>query len=182
MSARSWVSSTLVVVLCAMMATGCAWPWGKKKTSSTGLGTTDTVGTAGAGTTLVGETALPPRDLNAGKTAVTGQLEAIHFAYDSAQVEDTDRAKMEAAGEYLKANPAASMVLEGYCDERGSAEYNLSLGERRALSARAYLMNLGIDAARLQTKSLGMENPVDPAHTEEAWSKNRRVEFAVSKN
>jgi len=112
---------------------------------------------------------------------VAGQFDTVKFAYDSAQVDDTERAKVEAVAEYLKANAAGMVTLEGHCDERGSNEYNMSLGERRALAVRDYLMNLGIDGARIQTKSLGEEQPKAPGHDETAWTVNRRVEFVIVK-
>jgi peptidoglycan-associated lipoprotein len=71
------------------------------------------------------------------------------------------------------------VVIEGHCDERGSREYNLALGERRALAVRAYLVGLGIDATRLQTKSYGEEQPVAMGHDESSWSRNRRAEFVL---
>ena len=180
MSARTWISTTLAISVCAVLTTGCTGFWGKKKAPAT-TSTTDTVGTttAGTSTTVAGDTPLAARPNAEGQKPTGAQFEAIHFAYDSAQVADTDRSKVEAVAEFLKSNPNAAVVLEGNCDERGSAEYNLSLGERRALSARAYLLNLGIDAARVQTKSFGKEKPADPGHNEEAWTKNRRVEFVT---
>ena len=72
------------------------------------------------------------------------------------------------------------ITIEGHCDERGTAEYNLALGERRAVAARTYLVSLGIAADRIRTVSYGKEFPFDPAHTEEAWAKNRRAHFVVT--
>jgi len=112
---------------------------------------------------------------------VNTQLAAVQFEFDSAQVDGGERAKVEAAAAYLKANAGTSVTLEGNCDERGSTEYNMSLGERRAQSVSTYLMSLGIDAARIQTKSFGKEKPKDMGHDEKAWAVNRRVEFVVMK-
>ena len=107
------------------------------------------------------------------------KLDAIHFAYDSSLLPPTEVAKVEAAGKYLLANSDRVMNVDGHCDERGSNEYNLSLGEQRAQSVRKFLMDLGIDGSRIQTRSFGKEKPLDPGHNEAAWSKNRRGEFVV---
>ena len=80
----------------------------------------------------------------------------------------------------LKRYPTWQISIEGHCDERGTAEYNLALGERRAVAARNYLVSLGISADRVKTVSYGKEFPFDPGHTEDAWSKNRRAHFVVT--
>jgi len=167
----------LLVCLVAASSTGCKKWFGKKPAMSGGPGT-DMVGGPG----LLGDgSTLPDRSLTDGKGVVAGQFDTVLFAYDSAQVDDSERAKVEAVAEFLKANAAGVATLEGHCDERGSNEYNMSLGERRALAVRAYLMSLGIDGSRVQTKSLGEEQPKDPGHDEKAWSVNRRVEFVIMK-
>ncbi|TLN07067.1 peptidoglycan-associated lipoprotein Pal, partial [bacterium] len=79
--------------------------------------------------------------------------------------------------DYITANPAVKVLIEGYCDERGTIEYNLALGERRANAVRRFLEDLRVDPKRMDTISYGEERPVDPASTEEAWAKNRRAEF-----
>jgi peptidoglycan-associated lipoprotein len=163
----------------AASSTGCKKWFGKKTPTSSGLGS-DTVPGAGSGLLDNGST-LPDRSLTDGKGVVAGQFDTVLFAYDSAQVDDSERAKVEAVAEFLKANSAGVATLEGHCDERGSNEYNMSLGERRALAVRAYLMSLGVDGARIQTKSLGEEQPKDAGHDEKAWSMNRRVEFVIMK-
>ncbi|HWR82862.1 MAG TPA: OmpA family protein, partial [Candidatus Deferrimicrobium sp.] len=81
--------------------------------------------------------------------------------------------------ELLKQFPSAMVKIEGHCDERGTVEYNLSLGEKRARSAQDYLVGLGIEGNRISIQTFGKERPVDPGHNEEAWSKNRRAEFRV---
>lgn len=106
---------------------------------------------------------------------------AALFDYDSAQLKEAEGAKLSAVADYLKNTPDVGAILEGNCDDRGSNEYNMSLGERRSLAVRAYLVGLGIDAALLQTKSNGEEKPADAGHDEAAWSKNRRVEFVIIK-
>ncbi|MBI3986918.1 MAG: OmpA family protein [Lentisphaerae bacterium] len=108
-------------------------------------------------------------------------FEAALFDYDSAQLKESEGAKLSAVADYLNNTPNVGAILEGNCDERGSNEYNMSLGERRSLAVRAYLVGLGVDAALLQTKSNGEEKPADPGHDDAAWSKNRRVEFVIIK-
>jgi peptidoglycan-associated lipoprotein len=106
------------------------------------------------------------------------KVDAALFDYDSAQIKVSERAKLDKAADYLKnKNTKAGVIVEGHCDERGSAEYNMTLGERRAVAARTYLTGLGVDGAKIQTKSLGKEKPVNPGHDEAAWRVNRRAEF-----
>jgi len=110
---------------------------------------------------------------------IEGQFQAVLFAYDSAQIAPSERPQMETVADYLRRNPTSRLIVEGHCDERGSREYNLSLGERRALAARAYLIGLGVDGQRIQTKSFGSETPAAFGHNEDAWRQNRRAEFVI---
>jgi peptidoglycan-associated lipoprotein len=87
---------------------------------------------------------------------------------------------LQANVETMKAFPTADVLIEGHCDERGTVEYNLALGERRARSARDYMVSLGVSADRIQIISYGKERPVDFGHNEAAWAKNRRAEFSVT--
>ncbi len=103
----------------------------------------------------------------------------IHFAYDSAAIKKTEQSNLLLVAEALKADANAKLLVEGNCDERGTQEYNRSLGERRALAAREALAKLGIDASRIRTISYGKDKPVDPANTAEAWTKNRRDDFVL---
>jgi len=106
--------------------------------------------------------------------------EDIYFDYDKSTLSPTAQDNLLRKAEWLRENPAASVTVEGHCDERGTNEYNLALGDRRAESAKAFLVDLGIDPARLTTISYGEERPVDPRNTEEAWAKNRRDHFVVN--
>ncbi len=110
---------------------------------------------------------------------VRGQFQPVYFAYDSSTVADAERTKIEEVASFLRSNATRAVVVEGHCDERGSNEYNLALGERRALAVRAYLVGLGIGAERIQTKSFGEEQPVAMGHNEESWRLNRRSEFVI---
>ena len=103
----------------------------------------------------------------------------IYFDFDSIQLTPQAQEKLTEKGEWLRENPTATVTIEGHCDNRGTNEYNLALGEGRAQSAKAFLMDLGIDALRLNTISYGEERPLDPQQTENAWAKNRRAHFVI---
>ena len=106
-------------------------------------------------------------------------LQRIHFAFDKFALSPAARDTLAANAVLLQTSPEANISIEGYCDERGSDEYNLALGERRAKAAKDYLISLGMPAERLQTISYGEEKPLDPASNEDAWAKNRRAEFKI---
>jgi peptidoglycan-associated lipoprotein len=117
---------------------------------------------------------------------LAGQIEAfdaekIYFDFDQADLKPEARAVLEKKAEWLRAHPSYSLWIDGNCDERGTEEYNLALGERRAHAAKKYLMDLGIAGDRIRTISYGEEKPVDPGHDEEAWAKNRRDDFRLFK-
>jgi peptidoglycan-associated lipoprotein len=124
-----------------------------------------------------------------GKEAVTSQaagalqneLQKIYFNFDSADLSQESRSALSKNAELLAKQSAVTLRIEGNCDERGSDEYNLALGERRAKAARDYLVNLGVQPERLSVISYGEEKPVDPGHDEAAWAKNRRDEFVIIK-
>jgi len=106
--------------------------------------------------------------------------EDIYFEFDKSTLTPAAQDNLLRKAEWLRENPDATVTIEGHCDERGTNEYNLALGDRRAESAKAFLIDLGIDPARLATISYGEERPVDPRHNEEAWAKNRRDHFVVN--
>ena len=110
-----------------------------------------------------------------------GLLSDIHFDYDEHTLRDADRDVLNRNAEVLKKFDFIKITIEGHCDERGSVEYNLALGDRRARAAREYLVSLGVDGNQLRTTSYGKERPLDTASNEEAWARNRRAHFAVSK-
>jgi peptidoglycan-associated lipoprotein len=103
----------------------------------------------------------------------------VHFAYDSAAVKKSEQANLQSVASALSADASAKLLIEGHCDERGTEEYNRSLGERRALALREALAKLGVDPSRVRTISYGKDKPADPGHDESAWSKNRRGEFVL---
>jgi peptidoglycan-associated lipoprotein len=107
-------------------------------------------------------------------------LKPVFFDYDSSEINADGQQALEANAAILKKYPSWTVTIEGHCDERGTAEYNLALGERRAVAARAYLVSLGIAADRLRTVSYGKEFPFDPGHDEAAFAKNRRAHFVIT--
>ena len=107
---------------------------------------------------------------------------AIYFGFDDYTLNSEAQSTLTAMAEGLKANKSAAVQIEGHCDERGTVEYNLALGERRAQSVKNFLSQLGVESARLSTISYGEEKPVVQGHSEDAWIKNRRAEFVITKN
>jgi len=106
----------------------------------------------------------------------------IHFDFDRYDLKPEAREILTEKSYFLKKYPSVKILIEGHCDERGTNEYNLALGERRADSAKQYLVNMGISASRISAISYGEERPMDPGHSEEAWAKNRRAHFDIVSN
>ncbi|HEY3350574.1 MAG TPA: peptidoglycan-associated lipoprotein Pal [Thermoanaerobaculia bacterium] len=108
-------------------------------------------------------------------------IQDIFFDYDKSEIRPDSREKLDMAAGWMKKHPDAEFLLEGHCDERGTREYNLALGDRRANATKDYLASLGVDAAKLKTISYGKERPFVEGHDESAWSKNRRTHFVLTK-
>ena len=111
---------------------------------------------------------------------MTVMQEDVYFEFDKSSLTAAAQDNLLRKAEWLRQNPDATITIEGNCDERGTNEYNLALGDRRAESAKSFLVDLGINPARISTISYGEERPVDPRHNEEAWAKNRRDHFVVN--
>jgi len=107
------------------------------------------------------------------------EMPDIHFSFDQYALRPEAKRVLESSATWLKARPQALLMIEGHCDERGTSEYNLSLGERRAKASKDYLVSRGIDARRISVVSLGEEQPMCQEHTEGCWTKNRRAHFLV---
>jgi peptidoglycan-associated lipoprotein len=107
-------------------------------------------------------------------------LRPLFFELDSSDVSSEGQQVLQANAAVLKKYPTMQITIEGHCDERGTAEYNLALGERRALAAKNYLVSLGVGADKVKTVSYGKEFPFDPGHDDAAWSKNRRAHFVIT--
>jgi peptidoglycan-associated lipoprotein len=131
--------------------------------------------------------ALPPETPRAEDYSVTdasgegGPLADVHFEYDQANLSDEARGILEKHALWLQSHRDAKVTIEGHCDERGTTDYNLALGDKRARAARDYLVSLGVAGGRLVTVSLGKEKPLDPASNAAAWAKNRRAHFVVGR-
>jgi peptidoglycan-associated lipoprotein len=106
-------------------------------------------------------------------------LKDVHFGFDKSDIQEADKPVLAAIADFMKKYPQANVFIDGNCDERGTVEYNLALGERRAAAARDYLVNLGVPAARLSTTSYGKEKPVCTESVESCWSRNRRAHFTL---
>jgi peptidoglycan-associated lipoprotein len=107
-------------------------------------------------------------------------LQPLFYEFDSAEISSRGQSVLQGNAELLKRYPTWVITVEGHCDERGTPEYNLALGERRAVAARTYLVSLGVSPDRLRVVSYGKEFPFDPGHTETSWSKNRRAHFVIT--
>jgi peptidoglycan-associated lipoprotein len=107
-------------------------------------------------------------------------LQPVFFAFDSSEINPAAQATLNQNATVLKKHTSWIVTIEGHCDESGTAEYNLALGERRAVAARAYLASLGIPASQFQIVSYGKEFPFDAGHNDAAWSKNRRAHFVIT--
>jgi peptidoglycan-associated lipoprotein len=134
-------------------------------------------------------TAIPPEPKISDDPLTSGDLDVINknspfqpvfYGLDSFEVDQVGQQALNTNAGILKKYPTWVITIEGHCDERGTAEYNLALGEKRALAAKTYLVSLGVPADRLRTVSYGKEFPFDPGHDEAAWLKNRRAHFVVT--
>ncbi len=177
-TSRAFHCTILVFGLAAMLAsTGCATK--RRATAGTpapdefGAGDVLTGGFTEGGLPMPGEsfTTLPP--------AGSATFAPVYFGYDNYQIPASEYSKIDQVAEFLRSNPATVLVIEGHCDERGSSEYNMSLGEYRAQSLRSYLVSAGIAPERIQTVSYGEEKPAALGTGEDVWRQNRRGEFAM---
>lgn len=172
----------LMLVFAAVLAVGCA-----KKPAATTATAADQAGAQqvsqgveemGAGETGIGEGMVGDENAMSMPQAVSS-LERIYFNFDRYDLSPEAQAILVNNANYLKANADQKIRIEGYCDERGSDEYNLALGERRALATQKYLESLGVAKDRLSVISYGEEMPLDPAQNEAAYAMNRRAEFKI---
>ena len=183
--------SLALVLAVALAATGCknhkpyrvtplpeATRTGQPSEQGPG-GTIGTGGTTSANEPGGGATASLEsfENMNADRAALANYT--VHFAFDSAAVKNSEKENIQAVADALSKDSSAKLLIEGHCDERGTEEYNRSLGERRALALRGALAKLGVDPSRIRTISYGKDKPVDPGHDESAWAKNRRGEFVL---
>ena len=172
-------TSITIFALAALVAlTGCSKKGAKNGGDLNGDGVFDPVPFTDA------ESGIPldgtPFDQNRTPVGDTG-IGPVYFGYDSSILAPAELAKVQQAADYMTGNADVVLIVEGHCDERGSNEYNLSLGEQRALALRSALVNLGISADRIQSRSFGEEKPAVLGTGEAVWAQNRRGEFAFYK-
>lgn len=162
---------------------------GTGSTGGTGTGGTDTevvppipgTGTGTTGTSITNPNNLPPQD---GLNGMIPDREifkgnTVLFEFDRSALQQKEQYKVQAVAKVLKERPNTKIQIEGHCDERGTEEYNRSLGDNRALAIREFLINLGIEGSRIYTLTFGEDKPAVQGHNEEAWTKNRRGEFIL---
>lgn len=121
------------------------------------------------------------KDLPSKMEEISGMFKDILFEYDRYDVGDEGKQTLKAVADYLRKNISHKVLIEGHCDERGTSEYNLGLGDKRANSAKDYLVSLGVPSSRIDIISYGKEKPVCAEHAEDCWAKNRRDHFVVLK-
>ncbi len=180
------VYSVLLAIAVAMLSTGCkhkpgnVTPLTEKNAGVTDINNQpptipyDTSEGTGHGIASVDYN---PDNYTPDRTTLAGN--SIHFAYDSAVIKDNEKANIQAVASEMQSDHSVHLLIEGNCDERGTEEYNRSLGERRADAAREALVAAGVDASRIHTISYGKDKPAETSHNEAAWTKNRRDEFVV---
>jgi peptidoglycan-associated lipoprotein len=170
-SVQPFLKLATLTALCLVFAAACA-----KKTKPDGSD-----GSGGADGNGANAAAISDKDIGydaqGSDSGKIDGLSTIYFAYDKSALSAEAKQKLAQNAEWMKAHRKTTVQVEGHTDERGSVEYNLSLGERRAKSVKAYLVSLGVDAKHLTTISYGEEKPIVPGDTEAAWSKNRRANF-----
>jgi peptidoglycan-associated lipoprotein len=179
MKRRIFIFPVMMCMLIALMATGCA-----KKTANQAEEVVPPQKNVPAetGQEMKQQGTTPAEATTAQAPAiVTGFDKKIFFDFDKFDLNPESTETLNGLAALLKTTADIKVKIEGNCDERGTIEYNLALGDRRAKAAMDYLTAQGIDAARLTTISYGKEKPADPGHNEEAWAKNRRDEFVLTK-
>ena len=171
----------LPVVVSALLFTGCA---NRKPATDANITTTPTATTTVNTTGLSDDAAADAQNLKgASSKGVTAENKpflanrVVHFDYDSSSLSQTDYQTLQAHAQFLKANMASHIALTGHTDERGTREYNMALGERRAKAVQSYLVSIGVNQSQLDTVSYGKEMPINPDHNAAAWAENRRVEL-----
>lgn len=167
--ALAFVTSSLLIM------TSCA----KKQVVSEGEGGAGEKGAAAGGEYTKEEKERMARMEELKKQLAQFNTENIYFAFDRSDLTDDSKATLKKKADWLRDNPSYTVRVEGHCDERGTNDYNLALGQRRAHAAKTYLMALGISEGRILTISYGEERPANPGHNEEAWAQNRRDEFTA---
>jgi peptidoglycan-associated lipoprotein len=164
----------IVVAFALTIFTGCAE---KKAVVTEGTAQEQAAPAQSAATTNEQSAKVEPAAI--APTAETA-VKDILFEFNKSNISSDAREILKTNADFLLKNGDSKVVIEGHCDERGTAEYNMALGQRRAQETKNYLVNLGIKEPRIKTISYGEERPLDPGHNEDAWAKNRRAHFAIT--
>jgi peptidoglycan-associated lipoprotein len=169
MRTRTWFSIPALAAagLCGLWSAGCAH-------NQTAALPNLTTNHPTAAQQPVAETPTAPADTGQADLDAMLRNDVLHFDYDKANLSADDQHRLQHIADILSKHPALNVRIAGNCDERGTEDFNLQLGQERAAAAQKYLVNLGVDAARIATISYGKDRPVNPAHTSEAWAENRR--------
>lgn len=168
----------LPLILAAGLLAGCSSTDDATKTDTaggTGAGGAGAGGISSAG--LGGSGAYSPGSQDDLESNVG---DTVYFAYDSATIDETSRGVLDRQGEWLNRFPSVQVMVAGYTDDRGTREYNLALGERRAAAVKSYLGAMGVSGSRVTTTSYGEERPLDTSQTDSAYARNRRAQTAVT--
>lgn len=179
MRGKRWIMIALFLIVPGLfMTTSCS----KKMVKSDGMtmaGDTGQAGSGSEGSGNISQGGLDEEGLTPEQRRAKDQFlnEYIYFEYDSDILSAEAQSILMKKATYLQDNPNRTVIIEGHCDERGTTEYNLALGDRRAQSVKTYLENLGVSGSRMTPVSYGEERPIDPGHSEEAWAQNRRAQF-----
>ena len=157
---------TLLFISSALILTSCG---GNKKETNASASTVSTDGSA--------DSLEINADSDSGKA---GALQTVYFGFNSAVLQGAAKASLDNNAQFLKDNPSVEVQIEGHADERGSVQYNIALGDKRAKAVKRYLMNMGVESSRISTISYGKERPIAFGHDESAWGQNRRGNFVVT--
>lgn len=173
--ALQWSLFSVMTLVLVVVVSSCS----KKEVAQDEPLISPSTGSDGAGS-LGDQAAVPTESTGSvGGGETSGEMKEVFFDFDSYRINSDGRNALNADAEWLKANPNVNVQVEGHCDERGTTEYNLALGERRANAARDYLVKLGVAKSRVSVISYGEERPADPGHDESAWARNRRASFVI---
>jgi peptidoglycan-associated lipoprotein len=174
-TSRTLIFSFAVALLVLFAAQGCS----SRKKVSNDAAPPEPPPTTSDNTPPSTETPPPPPSTGDTGEETSANLRDAYFDYDDASLREDAKAALDGNGKAMASRTSMSVVIEGHCDERGSVEYNLALGEKRARAAKEYLVTYGVSPSRMTTISYGKERPFDPGHTEESWAQNRRAHFVA---
>lgn len=158
---------TLLLISSSLLFTGCG---DKPKKGDPSASAVSSEGSAASALEI-------NADSDSGKA---GALQTVYFDFNSSVLRSDTRSALESNASFLKENPSVKVIVEGHCDERGSVQYNIALGEKRAKSIKRFLTSMGVESSRVETATYGKERPVAFGHDESAWSQNRRGNFVIS--